>query len=45
MQAVHVGAKLCVSCLALAAAFSIAGGTALAEPRTNLRTRPSRLAA
>jgi glucose/mannose transport system substrate-binding protein len=36
MKAVHLGAKLCVSCLAVAAAFSVAGGGALAEPKTNL---------
>jgi glucose/mannose transport system substrate-binding protein len=36
MKAVHVGAKLCVSCLALVAVFSIAAGTGHAEPKTNL---------
>jgi hypothetical protein len=47
MQAMNVGVKVgsYVSRLALAAAFSVAAGSALAEPKTNLRTRRSRRAA
>ena len=46
MQAMNVGVKVgsYVSRLALAAAFSVAAGSALAEPKTNLRTRRSRRA-